>query len=220
MLPQLPLNLPYGFLGSGFHWPLLPLSVLSWLLAFFRCEAFTDLLGGGGSSLSKALLPSSSASGLGGTCPPLLLRPKSGGDPMDGSLSERRPSLSTKSSETTPPSLLVCLTLCLRCDVWGSNVGIVHNREGLSPIDLWRSIADFDMWPLYVVGRSRSWSIRELMPSPRSVWLLSLSLLPSRHTLLLHSGICKPLAFVAQYCYNSYPFQGLLHLPDQLAHYP
>ncbi|AFR97705.2 hypothetical protein C343_05853 [Cryptococcus neoformans C23] len=28
----------------------------------------------------------------------------------------------------------------------------MHNREGLSPTDLWRSISDFDMWPLYVIG--------------------------------------------------------------------
>lgn len=167
MLPQLPLNLPFDFLGSGFHWLLLPLLVLSWLLVFFRCEAFTDLLDGDGSSLSKVPSPSSSAFGLGGTYQPLLLRPKSGGGPLDGSPSERRPSLSIKSSEMTPPSLLVCLPLCLRCDVWESNAVTVHNREGLSPTDLWRSISDFDMWPLYVVGRSRSQSICELMPSPK-----------------------------------------------------
>lgn len=27
----------------------------------------------------------------------------------------------------------------------------MHNREGLSLQDLWRSICDFDLWPLYVV---------------------------------------------------------------------
>ncbi|UOH80488.1 hypothetical protein LQV05_003142 [Cryptococcus neoformans] len=26
----------------------------------------------------------------------------------------------------------------------------MHNREGLSPTDLWRSISDFDMWPPYI----------------------------------------------------------------------
>ncbi|WWC87321.1 uncharacterized protein L201_002210 [Kwoniella dendrophila CBS 6074] len=28
----------------------------------------------------------------------------------------------------------------------------MHNREGLSFIDLWRSLTDFDMWPLYLIG--------------------------------------------------------------------
>ncbi|WVQ87938.1 hypothetical protein IAS59_001669 [Cryptococcus gattii] len=28
----------------------------------------------------------------------------------------------------------------------------MHNREGLSPTDFWRSISDFDMWPLYIIG--------------------------------------------------------------------
>nr|XP_019008913.1 uncharacterized protein I206_06600 [Kwoniella pini CBS 10737]OCF47694.1 hypothetical protein I206_06600 [Kwoniella pini CBS 10737] len=28
----------------------------------------------------------------------------------------------------------------------------MHNREGLSLIDLWRSLTDFDMWPLYLIG--------------------------------------------------------------------
>nr|XP_018265913.1 uncharacterized protein I303_02290 [Kwoniella dejecticola CBS 10117]OBR88071.1 hypothetical protein I303_02290 [Kwoniella dejecticola CBS 10117] len=28
----------------------------------------------------------------------------------------------------------------------------MHNREGLSLVDLWRSLTDFDMWPLYLIG--------------------------------------------------------------------
>lgn len=29
---------------------------------------------------------------------------------------------------------------------------VVHNREGLSLEDLWRSLTDFDLWPLYLIG--------------------------------------------------------------------
>lgn len=202
MSPQLPLNSPFDFLGSGFQW-LLPLSsALSWPLLFLRCEAFTDLLGGGGSSPSKVPLPSSSDFGLGGIYPPHLLKPKSGGGPTDGSPIERRPSLSIRSSETTTPSLLVCLLLCLLwCDVSETNVVTVHNREGLSLKDVWRSVSDFDMWPLYAVSRSRNRSIRELTPT-RSVWLPSLSLPLSAHTLLLHLRLCECLTLVAYQFYN------------------
>ncbi|WVQ68823.1 uncharacterized protein L199_007032 [Kwoniella botswanensis] len=28
----------------------------------------------------------------------------------------------------------------------------MHNREGLSLVDLWRSLTDYDMWPLYLIG--------------------------------------------------------------------
>lgn len=28
----------------------------------------------------------------------------------------------------------------------------MHNREGLSLRDLWKSLTDFDLWPLYLVS--------------------------------------------------------------------
>src|SRR3954470_20038604 len=48
--------------------------------------------------------------------------------------------------------------------------GLMHNREPLTPTLLWRSMMDFDLWPVYILGLN----FQTLMSTPANYLTLSL----------------------------------------------